>query len=260
MWQMRELGLHPQDTDLVVSWVDVPAITDQLLQDAFGAGPGVLVLGESHREAGTHGFVKAMLRHSEVVDCLLLEHPAEHQALLADFMSGAPCEDSWGLAESQIFDSPEPVCRRDLRYRMLKVASRQATATYAVDDCYTCEPLAVLRRLPGGVVVGTTPAQLADLVLRDRNAFMASVILDIFEEQRCTVAILLTGRAHVEVPEVWDLGPVAGVGDHLRGWGMPAIDLPIIDINGELRGIREPRPVTARFTVREGVYRGIFLE
>lgn len=259
-WQTVDLGLAPTGDDLTVPWDDVASATDALLREAFPDGRGVLVLGESHRKAGTHSYVKALMRASEVVDCVLLEHPAWHQHWVHAFVAGADCEDSWGIAEQTAFGLDEPLCRRDLRYRMLKVASRTATAVYGLDSCYSCPPFRDIVR-DASSVVNDLPADLfAEVVLEDRNTFMAETAAAIYAEGRCGISVVLSGRAHVKVPEGFVLQPVRTLPDELERLGLPTLAWPVFDVLEEIVGERNPRPTHARFSRQDDEIVAVYVE
>lgn len=259
-WQVVDLGLAPDGDDLTVPWSEVVRTTDDLLEQAFPDGRGVLVLGESHRKAGTHNFVKALLRESEKVDCLLLEHPAWHQRWITDFVAGAPCEESWGVAEKYALRADHVICRRDLRYRMLKVAGRTATGAFAVDACYTCPPVSTVLDEASSIVSNMASEDFATILLEMRNAFMADTTVELMDEDRCSISVLLAGRAHVRVPEGFTLRPTRTLSDEFASRGIPSVSWPVFDVDEELKGFRNPRPELARFSRQGDEVVAVYLE
>ena len=259
-WQVVDLGLAPDGDDLTVPWADAVQATDDLLDQAFPDGRGVLILGESHRMAGTHNFVKALLRASEKVDCLLLEHPAWHQSWINEFVAGAPCEESWGIAERYALRSDDIVCRRDLRFRMLKVASRTATPVYAVDTCYSCPPVSTLLENTDSVFNGMTSEDFSSIMLEMRNRYMAHTTAGLFEEDRCSIGVLLAGRAHVRVPEGFTERPTRTLSDEFATLDIPTMSWPVFDVDEELRGFRNPRPELVRFARQHDEVVAVYLE
>lgn len=248
--------------DLVVGPQDVGAVFDRLAQAALPDGRGAVVLGEVHQHAGTHRFYRLLLDQSKSITCLMMEYPSDLQRHVQEYVTGAPCEDSWMKAETKIFNDASQACYPNMRRRTVDAAIRNRRAIDAIDVSYNHGPVAEWRHAHAND--GDDSAILltgdARLILDFRNKYMADQIRSATDLRSCVMTVIQTGRAHA----VDLLLPVAGrippLEDRLYDAGLDAITWPVVDVSAELNGRQRPRWAAARFVMEQGRIAAVFLE
>jgi hypothetical protein len=246
-----DFGLAASPEDLVVTPEHVAEVFDAAAAAAL-PDRGVLLLGEQHLQPATHTVLRRVIRNTRVFDCLLVEHPAVDQPKLQAYVLTDVCPEDDGV--------PSSTCDIGLRRRLLRSARTGQRAVYAVDACTHCPPYTELFDNPLDGPPAISDDDLRDVLLGQRNIFMADQIADLLEEGRCTRALMQTGRAHFRPPPGWGLGHVDGLDDQLRARDIPVAAWPIVDVRGEAHHEQVPRPARIRFVQRNGQTTAVFAE
>lgn len=252
--QVEALGLEPRADDLIVPYHGVAEVFDLALSLALPEGRGLVLLGEQHLENGTLGLIREVIEGSELVDCLLIERGVDELPALDRFLRTGVCPEENG--------GPAAICGVRKRARLLASAAAAQRAVYPIDVCTRCGRFEELFGRGAGAPV-VTAIELGEVLLAERNAFMAASIYDLFQERRCQLALVQTGRAHLGPPPGWGLGPLPSLQDEVAAYGLPVVAWPIVDVPGEVRGREPGRPGprrSVRFVRRQGAVTAIFVE
>ncbi len=248
--------------DVVVGPDEVGATFDELAQAALPDGDGVVVMGEVHQHAGTHRFYRQVLAQSAALECVFLEYPAELQHHIDAYLSGRPCDETWLVAESQVFTDSSRACAPNMRRRLLDTLADNRRQAWAVDVSYTHGPVAEWRRehATDGNDRAILTTNAADLILDTRNQFMARQISQVIDNDHCGLGFVQTGRAHALELDLPASGRILPMEDRLQEEGVPSITWPVVDATAELTGDQAPFWTAARFVVDQGKVVAVILE